>query len=100
MKRKTFVKQLMALGVSRNDANAACRRLLATRDVNYAEGWREVKVAWEYNLKKICEGKMVPQNVTQKTAESTLRMLFFEWIAKRSKKHPVYSWDQNHPNNM
>lgn len=57
MKRKTFVKQLMALGVSRNDANAACRRLLATRDVNYAKGWRDVKVTWEYNLKKFVRAK-------------------------------------------
>lgn len=100
MKRKTFVKQLMALGVSRNAANAACRRLLATRDVNYAQGWREVKVTWEYCLKKICEDQMVPQNVAPKTAELLRRSLFFTWIDKRSKANPVYSWSTNHPNNM
>ena len=43
---------------------------------------------------------MVPQNVTPKTAELALRMSFFEWIAKRSKANPVYSWAENHPNNM
>ena len=36
MKRKTFVKQLMALGISRNDANGMCRDALLRRD--YARG--------------------------------------------------------------
>lgn len=100
MKRKTFVKQLMALGVSRNNANAACRRLLAIRDSSRERGWRRAKVAWEYNLKKICEDPMATQGIVQKTAEPSLRVLFFAWIAKRSKNHPGYSWSKNHPNNM
>nr|DAH47784.1 MAG TPA: hypothetical protein [Caudoviricetes sp.] len=100
MKRKTLVKQLMALGASRNAANATCRRVLASRDYSRARGWREVRVTWEYCLKKICEDQAAPQNVAPKTAELLRRSLFFTWIAKRSKANPVYSWAKNHPNNI
>lgn len=100
MKRKTLVKQLMALGVSRNDANAACRRLLAARDSDRAVGWCRATVTWEYNLKKICENQMVPKGLAPKVPEPSLRTLHFAWIAKRSKINPVYSWSKNHPNNM
>ena len=32
MKRKIFVKQLMALGLERNKANSFCKQMLARRD--------------------------------------------------------------------
>ena len=46
MKRGTFVKQLMALGVSRNDANGLCRIYIEGRDARRAAGNKEIRVAY------------------------------------------------------
>mgnify|MGYP006912267893 CR=1 FL=1 len=50
MKRKTFVKQLMALGMSRNKANEMCREYIMVRDARRRAGENGINVAWEYVL--------------------------------------------------
>jgi hypothetical protein len=46
MKRRTFVKQLMALGLERNKANSFCKQMLAGRDWLRARGFKST-VHWE-----------------------------------------------------
>ena len=55
MRRKTFAKQLMALGLSRNGANSVCRDLLAMRDEMRRAG-RRVYVSWADCLTAWVEG--------------------------------------------
>lgn len=38
MKRKTFIKQLMALGLERNKANSFCKKMLVARGWLRAQG--------------------------------------------------------------
>ena len=40
MKRKTFIKQLMAVGLERNKANSFCKEMLAARDWLRALGFQ------------------------------------------------------------
>lgn len=61
MKRKTFVKQLMALGLERNKANSFCKKMLA------AHGWLRARgFQGDVNLENIFEflvsGMQNPRN--------------------------------------
>lgn len=89
MKRKTFIKQLMALGFSRNAANGACRyaRWLERRINKTLQGcmfgasWEE---ALAYVVKTIETGKIPCEEADLKMyMDKTAR-----WKAKRSKKLP------------
>lgn len=72
MKRKTFVKQLMALGVKKNDANGLCRAYIRGRDIQRALGNKEARVAWEYVLTEalygyeVCYGSELPIRPSKK----------------------------------
>lgn len=89
MKRKTFVKQLMALGFSRDAANWACRyaRWLTQRinktlqGCDFSASWEETL---EYVVRTIETGKMpcTEENIKM-YMDKTAR-----WKAKRSKKMP------------
>lgn len=89
MKRKTFVKQLMALGFSRNAANRACKyaRWLTQRinetlqGCGFGASWEE---ALAYVVRRIETGKMPCTKADIKMyMDKTAR-----WKAKRSKKMP------------
>ena len=101
MKRKTFVKQLMALGVKRNDANKLCRIYIEGRDARRAAGGKEVRVAWEYVLAGVlhdyetCYELELPIRPTE-----TEMAQYRRWRAKRTKIDPMHSWLRNHPNNI
>lgn len=101
MKRKTFVKQLMALGVKRNDANKLCRIYIEGRDARRAAGGKEVRVAWEYVLAGVlhdyetCYELELPIRPTE-----TEMTQYRRWREKRTKIDPMHSWLRNHPNNI
>ena len=89
MKRKTFVKQLMALGVSRNDANGLCkyarwleRRINETlQGCGFSASWEETLA---YVVKTIETGKIPCEEADMKMYMNKAS----EWRAKRSKKLP------------
>lgn len=89
MKRETFVKQLMALGFSRNAANKACRYALwLTQRIKETLQGCEFDANWEealaYVVRKIETGKMP-------CIEADIKMYMDKtarWKAKRSKKMP------------
>ena len=101
MKRKTFVKQLMALGVSRNYANGLCRIYIEGRDARRAAGNKEIRVAWEYVLAgvlhdyEVCHELELPIRPSEKEMAQYRR-----WRAQRTKTDPMHSWLRNHPNNI
>lgn len=101
MKRKTFVKQLMALGVSRNEANGLCRIYIEVRDARRVAGNKEIRVAWEYVLAgvlndyEMCHELELPIRPSEKEMAGYRR-----WRAKRAKTDPMHSWLRNHPNNI
>lgn len=101
MKRKTFVKQLMALGMSRNDANKMCRAYITERDKRRREGENGINVAWEYVLGRMyqCHAASVGENMLVVPTNETAKRLLI-WALKRSKKNPVAAWRGGHPNNM
>ena len=89
MKRKTFVKQLMALGFQRNAANRACkfarrleRRINETlQGCGFSASWEETLA---YVVRTIETGKMPCEEADLKIyMDKTAR-----WKAKRSKKMP------------
>ena len=96
MKRKTFVKQIMAMGVPRNQANEVCRRLLKARDYCQGRGLPMV-LTWEYNLMEICKKRSLPAKLAV-TASGNSDKLLATWLGKRSKENPVAHWKRNHPN--
>lgn len=101
MKRKTFVKQLMALGMSRNNANKMCSEYITVRDTRRRAGENGINVAWEYVLGRMyqCDTMSVGTNmIVVPTNESAKKLLI--WALKRSKKNPAATWRKNHPNNM
>lgn len=61
MKRKTFVKQLMALGLERNKANSFCKQMLARRDRLRALGFHSA-VHWENIFEFLVSGMQNPRN--------------------------------------
>lgn len=89
MKRKTFVKQLMALGVSRNAANRVCeyarwleRRINETpQGCGFSASWEETLA---YIVKPIETGKIPCEEADMKMYMNKAS----EWRAKRSKKLP------------
>lgn len=101
MKRKTFVKQLMALGAKRNDGNGLCRIYIGVRDAQRAFGKKEARVAWEYVLGEIlheyevCYESELPIRPSEKEMAQYRR-----WRAQRTKTDPMHSWLRNHPNNI
>ncbi len=89
MKRKTFVKQLMALGFSRYAANGACRHMRwLTQKINktlqgcgFSESWEETLA---YVVKTIETGKIPCEEADMKMyVDKAAR-----WKEKRSKKMP------------
>ena len=89
MKRKTLVKQLMALGFSRNAANRACRYTQwLKRRINetlqrcvFGASWEETLA---YCVKKIETGKIPCEEADIKMYMDKVSV----WKAKRSKKMP------------
>lgn len=101
MKRKTFVKQRMALGMSRNNANKMCRAYITERETRRREGENGINVAWEYVLGRMyqCLTVSVGANMLVVPTNETAKRLLI-WALKRSKKNPVAAWREKHPNNM
>ena len=89
MKRKTFVKQLMALGFSRNAANGARRNVRwLTQRINETRQGCDFSASWEetlaYVVRTIETGK-IP------CTKADIKMYMGKtarWKAKRSKKMP------------
>lgn len=96
MKRKTFIKQLMAMGVPRNQANEVCHWLLKTRDYCQGRGF-PIVLTWEYNLMKICKKRSLPTTLAVAASGNSDKLLA-AWLEKRSKENPVAHWKRNHPN--
>lgn len=101
MKRKTFVKQLMALGMSRNNANKMCRAYITVRDTRRRAGENGINVAWEYILGRTyqCGTVSVGANMLVVPTDETAKRIL-TWALKRSKKNPVDTWRENHTNNI
>lgn len=101
MKRKTFMKQLMALGVKRNDANWLCRAYIRERDMQRALGNKGTRVAWEYVLAEALHGYEVRYGSELPIRPSEKEMAQYRrWRAQRTKTDPMHSWLRNHPNNI
>ena len=98
MKRKTFVKQLMALGVTRNQANEMCRRQLCARDRFRLLGVQR-NATWEYNLMEVCKWGAKGVYLCGGSPERAER-LYLDWVGKRTKAIPIDTWERNHPNNI
>lgn len=96
MKRKTFVKQLMALGISRNDANGMCRDALLRRDyanmrsaisfVAYGNAFAYVFFNYSYGV-----------HLTGRLLTAEERQKFRAWRRKRTKDDPICAWRKKHP---
>lgn len=89
MKRKTFVKQLMALGFSRHAANGAIRYMRwLTERINKTLQGCEFGASWEetlaYVVKAIETGKIPCEEADMKMYMDKAS----EWRAKRRKKMP------------
>lgn len=97
MKRKTFVKQLMALGISRNKANKLCLEALESA-AKYRESGLPVMLAWEFILSNACDQFV---DIFSLEKEITWRGVTCDkycwWLTKRSKEHPGRSWVRSHP---
>lgn len=89
MKRKTFIKQLMALGFSRNAVNKACKyaRWLTQRINETLQGC-DFRASWEetlaYVVRTIETGKIQCEEADIKMYMDKVN----EWKKKRSKKIP------------
>lgn len=98
MRRKTFVKQLMALGLSRNEANRLCREALDSM-AKYRGSGLPVELAWECILAETIGQLEDLLSVNAATAWLTVAGdKLFAWEIKRSKEDPRRSWGRNHPN--
>ena len=99
MRRKTFVKQLMAIGFSRNEANSICRRGLEYTAKQRAYGL-PINIAWEDNLGDMCEklDRAPRQSRLHGALGYETICKYRQWIGKRSKEDPRRSWSRNHPN--
>ena len=97
MKRKTFVKQLMALGASRNQANGLCREAIKSA-VKYRESGLPVILAWEFILANACDQFVGPFSLGEEiTWNGVTCDKYCRWLTKRSKEHPGRSWVRSHP---
>lgn len=96
MKRKTFVKQLMALGFSRNEANKDCREALAKRDHVNTHGGK-AKIEWEYALGRVDIMYNFGWHITGRRLTVTEWERAREWSKKRAKGHPMSTWLKKHP---
>lgn len=97
MKRKTFVKQLMALGLSRNGANRVCRKALESM-AKYRGSGLPVGLAWEHILAEtINQLKVLPKVNAGSPLWARTGNKLFAWQIKRSKEDPRRSWSRNHP---
>lgn len=97
MKRKTFVKQLMALGVSRNEANRLCREAIKSA-VKYRESGLPVWLEWEFILANVCDQFTGLFSIEQEiTLCGVTCDKYCWWLTKRSKEHPGRSWVRSHP---
>ena len=97
MKRKTFVKQLMALGVPRNQANGLCREAIKSA-TKYRESGLPVMLAWDFILANACDQFV---DVFSREKEVTWRGVTCDkycwWLTKRSKEYHGSRWARNHP---
>lgn len=100
MKRKTFVKQLMALGLQRNKANSLCREA-HDRASKYRESELSARIAWEAILAEVLDQLddtlIYTQNIVWLSGAGAK---YIQYVTKRSKEDPRRSWDRNHPNDM
>lgn len=97
MKRGTFVKQLMALWISRNKANKLCLEALESA-AKYRESGMPVGLAWEHILAGTIDQLKVLSRVNAGSplwARAGNKL--FAWQIKRSKEDPRRSWSRNHP---
>lgn len=96
MKRKTFVKQLMALGVSRNEANSMCRDALSRRDRMSGHGKRFF-VAYGNAFAYVFFNYSFGVHLTGRLLTMEERRKFREWRRKRTKDDPIHAWRKKHP---
>lgn len=97
MKRKTFVKQLMALGVPRNEANSMCRDALESA-VKYRESGLPVMLALDFILANACDQFVGRFSLGEEiTWHGVTCDKYCRWLTKRSKEHPGRSWVRSHP---
>lgn len=97
MKRKTFVKQLMAMGVPRNQANGLCREAIKSA-VKYRESGLPVWLSWEFILANACDQFTdLFSNEKEITWCGVTCDKYCWWLTKRSKEHPGRSWVRSHP---
>ena len=98
VRRKTFAKQLMALGLSRNEANRLCREALDSM-AKYRGSGLPVGLAWECILAEtICQLEDLLSANAATTWWTGTGDKLFAWQIKRSKEDPRRSWGRNHPN--
>ena len=96
MRRKTFVKQLMALGLSRNGANRVCRKALESM-AKYRGSGLPVWLAWEHILSgTIDQLKVLSMVNAGSPLWARTGNKLFAWQIKRSKEDPRRSWSRNH----
>lgn len=96
MKRKTFVKQLMALGISRNDANGMCRDALQRRDYANMRGAISF-VAYGNAFAYVFFNYSFDVHLTGRLLTAEERQKFRAWRRKRTKDDPICAWRKKHP---
>lgn len=99
MRRKTFVKQLMALGFQRNEANKLCREAVAIRDQRNASGGK-YRLAFGYSLAMIYLGCSFDRHINCRQLTEDERQKFYTWYKKRTKAEPISAWQKTHPNEI
>lgn len=98
MKRETFVKQIMALWLSRNEANRLCWEALESM-AKYRGSGLPVGLAWEHILAGTIDQLKVLSSVNAGSplwARAGNKL--FAWQIKRSKDDPRRSWARNRHN--
>lgn len=99
MKRQTFVKQLMALGISRNDAHDMCRDALSRRDRASGHGKRFF-VAYGNAFAYVFFNYSFDVHLTGRLLTMEERRKFREWRRKRTKLDPIIAWRKKHPSRI
>lgn len=97
MKRETFVKQLMALGISRNEANERCRRELKQMTKCRRIGlpaWFAYEEILSTVVEQLDDMFCRSQNIVWLGGTGAK---YCKWMMKRSKEQPGRSWARNHP---
>lgn len=96
MKRKTFVKQMMALGVPRNEVNSICRDDLLKRDLINMHGGK-TRFSYENAFKWTCFYYGWGMHISGRPLTVMERQKFRVWREKRTKIDPLIAWEEkNH----